>query len=32
VPTGPAAPGVIRVIDRFDTDAFYRRMLASLGV
>ena len=31
VPTDPTAPGVIRIVDRFDTDAFYRRMLASLG-
>ncbi|HEY5980986.1 MAG TPA: nucleoside hydrolase [Microlunatus sp.] len=31
VPTDPAAPGVIRIVDRFDTDAFYRRMLAAVG-
>ena len=30
VPTDPTAPGVIRIVDQFDTDTFYRRMLASL--
>ncbi|MDN5769588.1 MAG: nucleoside hydrolase [Microlunatus sp.] len=31
VPSDPTAPGVIRIVDRFDTDEFYRRVLASLG-
>ena len=31
VPTDAMAPGVIRIVDQFDTDTFYRRMLASLG-
>ena len=30
-PTDPNAPGVIRIVDQFDTDTFYQRMLASLG-
>ena len=31
VPTDTMAPGVIRIVDQFDTDTFYERMLASLG-
>ena len=31
VPTDTMAPGVIRIVDQFDTDAFYERLLASLG-
>ena len=30
-PSDAGAPGVIRIVDRFDTDAFYRRLLAALG-
>jgi purine nucleosidase len=31
VPSDPTVPGVIRIVDRFDTAAFYRRVLAALG-
>jgi purine nucleosidase len=31
VPTDPTAPGVIRIVDRFDTATFYRRLLAAVG-
>ena len=31
VPTDPMAPGVIRIVDRFDTAAFYERMLRAVG-
>ncbi len=31
VPTDPTAPGVIRIVERFDTATFYRRLLAAAG-